>query len=94
MDTPTLQENQTAPLAQTVKSMISDYLNNLKGNEVSNLHELFLEQVEPPLLEATMESCKFNQVRAAKILGISRGTLRKKLIHYFEDKYCGSKGDA
>jgi DNA-binding protein Fis len=52
-----------------------------------------LEQVEPPLLEATMEKAKYNQVRAAKILGVSRGTLRKKLKQYFDDKYCGTRGE-
>ena len=86
-------ESQRAPLAQTIKSMIGNYLESVGSSETSNLHELLLEQVEPPLLEAAMEICKYNQVRAAKMLGISRGTLRKKLTQYFDDKYCGSKED-
>jgi Fis family transcriptional regulator, factor for inversion stimulation protein len=38
-----------------------------------------------------MEHCKYNQSRAAIMLGISRGTLRTKLRRYFDDKYVGSR---
>lgn len=34
---------------------------------------------------------RYNQVKAAKLLGISRGSLRYKLKEYFGDKYVGSK---
>jgi Fis family transcriptional regulator len=40
---------------------------------------MILEQVEPPLLRATLRYCDNNQSRAAEILGLNRATLRKKL---------------
>jgi Fis family transcriptional regulator len=43
---------------------------------------MVLEQVEEPLLEAVMRYSAGNQSRAAEILGINRGTLRKKLKSY------------
>jgi Fis family transcriptional regulator len=46
------------------------------------LYELVLGEVEPPLLRTVMEYTRGNQSRAAEILGINRGTLRKKLKTY------------
>ena len=43
------------------------------------LYDRILEDVERPLLLATMSAVRGNQLRAAKLLGINRNTLRKKL---------------
>ena len=43
------------------------------------LYDRILEDVERPLLLATMAAVRGNQLRAAKLLGINRNTLRKKL---------------
>ena len=39
------------------------------------------------MLQAVMEKKRGNQLQAAKLLGISRGTIRKKLQRYFGTKY-------
>ena len=51
-------------------------------NSPNNLYELALRQVEQPLFEAILEHTKGNQSRAAELLGLNRGTLRKKLRSY------------
>lgn len=38
--------------------------------------------MEHPLLDAVMQATRGNQTRAAVLLGINRGTLRKKLKKY------------
>lgn len=43
---------------------------------------MVLAEMEAPLLRAVMRYTNWNQSRAAKLLGISRGTLRKKLATY------------
>jgi len=43
-------------------------------------------EVEPPLLEIVMQFTGGNQTKAAAILGLNRGTLRKKLRQYGLDK--------
>lgn len=48
----------------------------------SGLYELVLQEVEKPLLRATLKSVKGNQKRAAEVLGINRNTLRKKLQQF------------
>jgi len=58
---------------------------NLTLEEVS-LKEVF-EKVEIEVYKFAIEQAKFNQSRAANMLGVSRGTLRKKLAQYFPVKY-------
>ncbi len=74
------QKNQ--PLHDSVRQSLENYLSQLKGQSPSNLYELILAEVEEPLMKAVMEYTKSNQSRAAIILGLSRGTLRKKLKQY------------
>ncbi|HTY49600.1 MAG TPA: helix-turn-helix domain-containing protein, partial [Steroidobacteraceae bacterium] len=51
----------------------------LNGHRPAHLYDLVLREVEEPLLKAVLDYTEGNQVRAADILGINRGTLRKKL---------------
>jgi Fis family transcriptional regulator len=46
------------------------------------LYDLVLGEVEEPLFKAVMDYTDGNQSQAAGILGINRGTLRKKLRTY------------
>ena len=48
----------------------------------SGLHRIVMEQVEKPLIELTLRSCRGNQVKAAQLLGIKRNTLKKKIDTY------------
>lgn len=75
-----MQKNQ--PLHDSVRQSLENYLSQLKGQIPDNLYELILAEVEAPLLDCVMEFTKNNQSRAAIILGLSRGTLRKKLKIY------------
>lgn len=74
------QKNQ--PLHDSVRQSLENYMDQLKGQMPDNLYELILAEVERPLMEAVMEYTKNNQSRAAIVLGLSRGTLRKKLKMY------------
>ncbi len=49
---------------------------------VNDLYELVLAEVEQPLLDMVMQYTCGNQTRAALMMGINRGTLRKKLKKY------------
>lgn len=81
----------TASLAHSVTQSVQNYFAELRGADPVELYQFVLEEVEAPLFRAVMEHCKYNQSRAALMLGISRGTLRTKLRHYFDDKYVGSR---
>lgn len=69
-------------LAQHVKDLFQNYIKSLNGDTPSELYELFLGEFEKPFLESILTYTRHNQSKAAIILGISRGTLRKKLKQY------------
>lgn len=46
------------------------------------VYDRFLQQVEPPLLSAVMDSCGKRFAPAARVLGLHRTTLKKKLTQY------------
>lgn len=70
------------PLRESCKQAMRSYFAQLSGEDVADLYELFLSEVEAPLLEEVMTYVRGNQTRAANLLGINRGTLRKKLKKY------------
>jgi Fis family transcriptional regulator len=43
---------------------------------------MVLQEIEAPLLEIVMKNTRQNQTKAAEMLGLNRGTLRKKLKRY------------
>ena len=82
---------QKESLQSILNTKVEDFLKSFDSSSLTNFYEMYLAEVEPALLESVMQKCKYNQVRAAKMLGVSRGTLRKKLKLYFDDKYCSTR---
>lgn len=66
-------------LKQCVEETMQQYFNQLDGQPVTNIYDMVLSEVEAPLLAVVMRVCQGNQCRAAEMMGLSRGTLRKKL---------------
>lgn len=70
------------PLSAHVKQTVEQYFLQLNGHDPVGLHAMVISEVEKPLLQATLEYSGYNQTKAAKALGLSRSTLRKKLEFY------------
>ncbi|HSS65028.1 MAG TPA: DNA-binding transcriptional regulator Fis [Gammaproteobacteria bacterium] len=70
------------PLRECVRDALTQYFRQLDGYDACDLFDLVMTEVEAPLLESVMEYTRGNVTRAAAILGINRGTLRKKLKQY------------
>ncbi|MDH3280219.1 MAG: Fis family transcriptional regulator [Gammaproteobacteria bacterium] len=70
------------PLCKHVQRSLRRYFKDLKGEQPSGLYSMVIEQTEKPLLQVVMEQVEGNQTKAARILGINRNTLRKKLRLY------------
>jgi Fis family transcriptional regulator, factor for inversion stimulation protein len=73
---------QTITLKQVVKDTLSNYFFNIGNEQPIDFYSILLEEIERPLLEVLINHTHYNQVKMAHILGISRGTLRKKLKQY------------
>jgi len=70
------------PLSAYIRQAIDLYFAQVKDHSPAGIHALVISEVEKPLLEAAMEYSGYNQTKAAKALGLSRSTLRKKLDQY------------
>lgn len=70
------------PLRMSVIRSLQNYFLQLGDQPITNLYQLVMAEVEGPLLEIVMKQVKGNQSKAAIMLGISRGTLRKLLKQY------------
>ncbi len=67
------------PLRNHAERALSDYFTSLNGHKPADLYDLVLREVEEPLFRVVLDYAEGNQSQAADILGINRGTLRKKL---------------
>jgi len=70
------------PLRTLTAEALNSYFETLNGHKPGQLYDLVLREVEEPLFKAVLDYAAGNQSRAADILGINRGTLRKKLRSY------------
>ncbi|QGX39457.1 DNA-binding transcriptional regulator Fis [Permianibacter aggregans] len=69
-------------LRESVQRAVQNYFDHLEGELPNNLYDLVLAEVEAPMLEVVMKQVRNNQTKAANLLGLNRGTLRKKLKQY------------
>jgi two-component system nitrogen regulation response regulator GlnG len=79
-------------LEELVRAKLKGFLNRIRGYRIEGLHAEVMARVERPLIELVLEQTRGNQLQAAKILGMNRNTLRKKIrahgirrIHYPEN---------
>ena len=66
-----------------MEAKLRSCLTGIEKLDKSDIHAKVLQQVERPLIRFILEKTRWNQVKAADILGINRNTLRKK-IHDLE----------
>lgn len=67
-------------LQQSVRERVERYLDDLGDAEPHNMLSMVINCVEKPVIEIALEKTQGNQTRAAKMLGITRSTLRKKIL--------------
>ena len=63
--------------AAMIKVTISD--NSLNKEREGTLYKIIIQAIEKPLIEHTLERTLGNQLKAAKLLGINRNTIRSKI---------------
>ncbi|WP_207062511.1 DNA-binding transcriptional regulator Fis [Motiliproteus sp. SC1-56] len=81
---PAANETQQRPrrLRDSVAEAVQGYFDQLDGQPATNIYSMVLAEMEAPLLEAVMAYTRDNQTKASEVLGLNRGTLRKKLKQY------------
>jgi Fis family transcriptional regulator len=80
--------NTSTPLSQpqslptVVKIAVEEYLRTIDTSKDPNIYEKVLSDIEIPLLTFLLERAEGNQCAITRWLGLSRGTVRKKLKLY------------
>jgi len=69
-------------LQDKIETLLDNYFKDLDGEKPNDVYNMVLRSVEKPLLIYIMNYAQGNQTKAAKILGLNRNTLRKKLEFY------------
>ena len=69
-------------LPDNIDTLLDQYFNDLGGDQPSTIYEMVINTVEKPLLIYILNKTEGNQSKAAKMLGLNRNTLRKKLKQY------------
>lgn len=81
-ETTTRAASRDITLRNHAEEALNTYFANLNGHRPAQLYDLVMREVEEPLFRAVLDYVEGNQSRAAVILGINRGTLRKKLREF------------
>ncbi|MET1256840.1 DNA-binding transcriptional regulator Fis [Aliikangiella maris] len=74
--------NQQTTLRESVEQAMKNYFAQLEDEKPTDIYNLVLAEVEAPLMETVMAYTQGNQTKASQVLGLNRGTLRKKLKMY------------
>jgi len=77
-----IEADASIPLRQNVQEAIRRYLEDMGQSQPESLYRTLMAEVEPPLIEEVLRYTQGNQSRTARILGMTRNTLRTKLHRY------------
>jgi Fis family transcriptional regulator len=77
-----IKKNSPIPLRDHVKVTVHRYLEDMGNTEPEHVYRKLLSEIEPPLIEEVLRYASGNQSRTARILGMTRNTLRSKLRRY------------
>jgi two-component system, NtrC family, nitrogen regulation response regulator GlnG len=80
---PSGQQDLLSAISQIAKHLLAD------PETAGTLYDRFLQQVEPPLLATVMSKCGQRCAPAARVLGMHRTTLKKKLTQYEIEELVG-----
>lgn len=69
-------------IKEFLETKLNGYLDRMAKLESSNLYETVISEVEKSLLAIVLKETNGNQVKSARLLGINRNTLSKKIREY------------
>ncbi len=73
------ENTQDVNLSSYVEKKIGDFVRAMHVGSGKNLYPTLMRAVEKPLIELALRETQGNQIKAARLLGLNRNTLRKKI---------------
>jgi DNA-binding NtrC family response regulator len=74
-----LKQRSARSIGKFVETRLKGFMQNIKRFESFNLYQMVIPEVERALILMVMKETQGNQIKAAKLLGINRNTLRSKI---------------
>ena len=74
-----MEQVKNIPLEELVHAKLETFLEQTDGVALDSLYSTIIQTVEKPLIQLVLLKTRGNQVKASRILGINRNTLRKKI---------------
>lgn len=71
--------NTATPLETAIREQLDRYFDDLGQSQAHDMLAMVSHCVEKTVIKVALEKTANNQSRAAEMLGITRGTLRKKI---------------
>ena len=81
-DKDTALDSKDANLANYVEKKLGDFVKAMNVGSGNNLYPTLMRAVERPLIELALRETNGNQLKAARLLGLNRNTLRKKITEF------------
>ena len=69
-------------LPACINAKLDLYFEQLNGEKVSGVFKMVLQETESATIKFVLDRVEQNQSEAARILGMNRGTLKKKIELY------------
>jgi Fis family transcriptional regulator len=69
-------------LPACINAKLERYFKQLNGEQASGVHKMVMQETESTVIKFVLDSVNQNQSEASRILGINRGTLKKKIKLY------------
>lgn len=76
------QPGRAPCLRDVVARSVSQYLADMGSTPPDDLYQRIVEEVERPLFRTVLDHTDGNQSKAARILGLTRSTLRSRIRKY------------
>jgi DNA-binding NtrC family response regulator len=74
-----LQLRQARSIGRFIEVRLSGFMKKISRLEKFNLYSMVIDEVEKSLITMVLKETKGNQVKASRLLGINRNTLRNKI---------------
>jgi Fis family transcriptional regulator len=69
-------------LPACINAKLELYFEQLNGESASGVHKMVMQETESVTIKFVLDMVEQNQSEAARILGMNRGTLKKKIELY------------
>lgn len=74
-----IRQRQVKSIGKFIEERLKGFMRNIRHLEKFNLYDTVIPEVERALISMVIKETGGNQVRASRLLGINRNTLREKI---------------